>query len=170
MSLNSEKKPTLLLVDDDAIIADSLEYVLSEEYDVERASDRPSSFELIDRMVDSPTLALVDLGLPPNTHRPDEGLAVIRKISQMHPSTRVLVLSGQDNKKHVFQAKEDGAVDFISKPCDIAEIKVRLKKQIIAGGGDAGEHADIEGIIGSSEEIELLRMQIRQIADSPYPV
>ena len=170
MSLNSEKKPTLLLVDDDAIIADSLEYVLSEEYDVERASDRPSSFELIDRMVDSPTLALVDLGLPPNTHRPDEGLAVIRKISQMHPSTRVLVLSGQDNKKHVFQAKEDGAVDFISKPCDIAEIKVRLKKQIIAGGGDAGEHADIEGIVGSSEEIELLRMQIRQIADSPYPV
>ncbi len=169
MSLSSEKKPTLLLVDDDAIIADSLEYVLSEEYDVERASDRPSSFELIDRMAHSPELALVDLGLPPNTHRPDEGLAVIRKISQMHPSTRVLVLSGQDNKKHVFQAKEDGAVDFISKPCDIAEIKVRLKKQMIAGGGDTG-HGDIEGIIGSSEEIELLRQQIRQIADSPYPV
>jgi DNA-binding NtrC family response regulator len=169
MPLSSEKKPTLLLVDDDAIIADSLEYVLSEEYEVERASDRPSSFELISKMSDSPTLALVDLGLPPNTHRPDEGLAVIRKISQMHPSTRVLVLSGQDNKKHVFQAKEDGAVDFISKPCDIAEIKVRLKKQIIAGGGDSG-YGDIEGIIGSSEEIELLRMQIRQIADSPYPV
>ncbi|MDH3759904.1 MAG: sigma-54 dependent transcriptional regulator [Gammaproteobacteria bacterium] len=170
MPPNSEKKPTLLLVDDDAIIADSLEYVLSEEYDVERASDRPSSFALIDKMSDSPTLALIDLGLPPNTHRPDEGLAVIRKISQMHPSTRVLVLSGQDNKKHVFQAKEDGAVDFISKPCDIAEIKVRLKKQIIAGGGDASSHGDIEDLVGSSEEIELLRMQIRQIADSPYPV
>ncbi len=169
MPLSSEKKPTLLLVDDDAIIADSLEYVLSQEYNVERACDRPSSFDLIDNMADSPTLALVDLGLPPNTHRPDEGLAVIRKISQRHPSTRVLVLSGQDNKKHVFQAKEDGAVDFIAKPCDIAEIKVRLKKQIIAGGGDSG-HDDIEGIVGSSEEIELLRMQIRQIADSPYPV
>ncbi len=169
MSLNSEKKPTLLLVDDDAIIADSLEYVLSEEYQVERASDRQSSFALIDKLVDSPSLALVDLGLPPNTHRPDEGLAVIRKISQMHPSTRVLVLSGQDDKQHLFQAKEDGAVDFISKPCDIAEIKVRLKRQIVAGGGEAG-HGDIEGIVGSSEEIELLRQQIRQIADSPYPV
>ncbi len=169
MSLNSEKKPTLLLVDDDAIIADSLEFVLSEEYQVERASDRQSSFALIDKLVDSPSLALVDLGLPPNTHRPDEGLAVIRKISQMHPSTRVLVLSGQDDKQHLFQAKEDGAVDFISKPCDIAEIKVRLKRQIVAGGGEAG-HGDIEGIVGSSEEIELLRQQIRQIADSPYPV
>ena len=170
MPLNSEKKPTLLLVDDDAIIADSLEYVLRDEYQIERASDRQTSFDLIDTMPDSPTLALVDLGLPPNTHRPDEGLAVIRKISQMHPSTRVLVLSGQDNKKHVFQAKEDGAVDFISKPCDIAEIKVRLKQQMVAAGGVNGDHGDIEGIIGSSREIELLRMQIRQIADSPYPV
>ena len=80
MPLNSEKKPTLLLVDDDAIIADSLEYVLKDEYDIERACDRPSSFDLIDNMTDSPTLALIDLGLPPNTHRPDEGLAVIRKI------------------------------------------------------------------------------------------
>jgi two-component system nitrogen regulation response regulator GlnG len=170
MPLDSEKKPTLLLVDDDAIIADSLEYVLSEEYEIERASDRASSFKLMNDMTDSPTLALVDLGLPPDTHRPDEGLAVIRKLSQLHPSTRVLVLSGQDNKKHLFQAKEDGAVDFISKPCDIAEIKVRLKRQIIAGGGADAGHDDIEGIIGSSEEIELLRMQIRQLADSPYPV
>ena len=170
MPLDSEKKPTLLLVDDDAIIADSLEYVLSEEYDIERASDRASSFQLMSQMTDSPTLALVDLGLPPNTHRPDEGLAVIRKISQLHPSTRILVLSGQDNKKHLFQAKADGAVDFIAKPCDIAEIRVRLKRQIIAGGGADSGHDDIEGIVGSSEEIELLRMQIRQLADSPYPV
>ena len=170
MALNSEKRPTLFLVDDDDIIADSLEYVLSEEYDIERASDRPSSFELIVKMSVSPTLALIDLGLPPNTHRPDEGLAVIRKISQKHPSTRVIVLSGQDNKRHIFQAKEDGAVDFIAKPCDIAEIKVRLKQQVIASGGDAGSHGEIEGIVGSSQAIELLRMQIRQIADSPYPV
>lgn len=169
MSLPSKEKPTLLLVDDDSIIADSLEYVLSEEYQVNRASDRLSSFELLNKMEHSPTLALIDLGLPPDTHKPDEGLAVIRKISQMHPSTRVLVLSGQDNKKHVFQAQEDGAVDFISKPCDIAEIKARLKKQIKAVGGETGD-GDIVGIIGSSEPIELLRMQIRQLAGSPYSV
>lgn len=170
MSLPSVKKPTLLLVDDDAIIADSLEYMLKSEYQIERASDRISSFELLDNLKDSPELALVDLGLPPDIHRPDEGLAVIRKISQMHPSTRVLVLSGQDNKKHVFQAQEDGAVDFIAKPCDIAEIKVRLKRQIKAGGGKDLSAGDLVGMVGSSEAIELLRMQIRQLADSPYPV
>ncbi|MEE8366258.1 MAG: sigma-54 dependent transcriptional regulator [Gammaproteobacteria bacterium] len=167
--MTNAKKPTLLLVDDDAIIADSLEYVLSEEYQIERAVDRPTSFATLSKMKTSPSLALVDLGLPPDTHTPDEGLAVIRKISQMHPSTRVLVLSGQDTKKHVLQAKEEGAVDFIAKPCDIAEIRMRLKKQLEAGGGESGD-GGIEGIIGSSQAIELLRMQIRQLADSPYPV
>ncbi len=170
MLLSNVKKPTLLLIDDDAIIGDSLEYMLKSEYQIKRASDRLTSFELLDHMQDSPALALVDLGLPPDIHRPDEGLAVIRKISQMHPSTRVLVLSGQDNKKHVFQAQEDGAVDFIAKPCDIAEIKVRLKQQIIAGGGEDDSDGDMTGMIGSSKAIELLRMQIRQLADSPYPV
>ncbi len=170
MSLPSVKKPTLLLVDDDAIIADSLEYMLKSEYQIERASDRLTSFELLNNLQDSPELALVDLGLPPDTHRPDEGLAVIRKISQMHPSTRVLVLSGQDNKKHVFQAREDGAVDFIAKPCDIAEIKVRLKQQIKAVGGKDVSDGEMPGMVGSSETIELLRMQIRQLAESPYPV
>ncbi len=170
MSLPSVKKPTLLLVDDDAIIADSLEFMLKSEYQIERASDRLSSFELLDHLQDSPELALVDLGLPPDIHRPDEGLAVIRKISQMHPSTRVLVLSGQDNKKHVFQAQEDGAVDFIAKPCDIAEIKARLKRQVKAGGGKDVNDGEMSGMVGSSEAIELLRMQIRQLADSPYPV
>ena len=50
MSLPSQTKPTLLLVDDDSIIADSLEFVLSEEYQVNRASDRLSSFELLNNM------------------------------------------------------------------------------------------------------------------------
>ncbi|MCP4490770.1 MAG: sigma-54-dependent Fis family transcriptional regulator [Gammaproteobacteria bacterium] len=170
MSLDSVKKPTLLLVDDDAIIADSLEYMLKEEYQIERASDRLSSFDVLSKMDDSPALALIDLGLPPDTHKPNEGLAVIRKIAQLHPTTRVLVLSGQDDKTHVFRAREGGAVDFIAKPCDIAEIKARLKKHIKADDSSITDEQDIEGIVGSCAAIELLRMQIQQLADSPYPV
>ncbi|MFT5503447.1 MAG: DNA-binding NtrC family response regulator [Gammaproteobacteria bacterium] len=170
MPIAESVKPTLLLVDDDAIIADSLEYMLSDDYTIERAFDRQSSFELLSQMSASPDLALVDLGLPPDTHKPDEGLAVVRKIAQLFPATRILVLSGQDNKNQVFQAREDGAADFISKPCDIAEIKVRLQKQMRDSGRLDSEKVDVEGIIGSSESIELLRMQIRQLADSPYPV
>ncbi len=170
MSLEGAQKPTLLLIDDDSIIADSLEYMLSDDYHIERAVDRQTSFDLLDRVVDCPTLALVDLGLPPDIHTPDEGLAVIRKISQIHPSTRILVLSGQDSRKHQFQAKEAGAVDFIDKPCDIAQIKVLLIKQMKASGSTTRVRSQLTGIVGSSEPIELLRMQIIQLAESPYPL
>jgi len=165
----SDRKPILLLVDDDAIISDSLEYMLENEYQVMRASDRQSSFELLDAMTQAPELALVDLGLPPDIHTPDEGLAVIKQISQQYPATRVLVLSGQDNQENMSLAKSIGAVDFISKPCDIAEIKARLKKHS-QQKNETQRSDQIEGLVGQSEAIELLRMQITQLANSPYPV
>ncbi|MFT6990251.1 MAG: two-component system nitrogen regulation response regulator GlnG [Paraglaciecola sp.] len=170
MSLTSAQKPTLLLIDDDSIIADSLEYMLGEDYHIERAVDRKTSFDLLDRVAHSPTLALVDLGLPPDIHTPDEGLVVIRKISQIHPSTRILVLSGQDSKNHQLQAKEAGAVDFIDMPCDIAQIKARLIKQMKVSGSTNMVRSQLKGMVGSSEPIELLRMQIIQLAESPYPL
>jgi hypothetical protein len=79
MSLTSAQKPTLLLIDDDSIISDSLEYMLGDDYCIERAVDRQTSFDLLDRIIDSPTLALVDLGLPPNIHTPDDVLPLSQK-------------------------------------------------------------------------------------------
>jgi DNA-binding NtrC family response regulator len=170
MSLTSAQKPTLLLIDDDSIIADSLEYMLGDDYHIVRAVDRQTSFDLLDRIIDSPTLALVDLGLPPDIHTPDDGLAVIRKITKIHPSTLILVLSGQDSKKHKLLAKEAGAIDFIDKPCDIAQIKARLIKHVKGSGRTSMLRSQLTGIVGSSEPIELLRMQIIQLASSPYPL
>ncbi|MFT5659227.1 MAG: DNA-binding NtrC family response regulator [Gammaproteobacteria bacterium] len=170
MSFKTTQKPTLLLIDDDSIIADSLEYMLSEDYSIERAIDRQSSFELLDRIEHSPALALVDLGLPPDIHTPDEGLAVIRRISQIHPTTRILVLSGQDSHQYLFQAKEAGAVDFIDKPCDIAQIKAHLIRQMKDDANIDSVRVNLVGIVGSSDAIDLLRMQIVQLAKSPYPL
>ncbi len=162
--------PSLLLVDDDTIIAESLEYVLSDEYAVSIASDRKGSIRLLKEMDAPPELALVDLGLPPDTHKPDEGFAVIEYINEHFPSTRVLVLSGQDENKYVEAAKTLGAADFVAKPCDVAELKVRLKRQLQVEASPTGSQQQAMGIIGESAEIELLRMQIKQLADSPYPV
>ena len=162
--------PTLLLVDDDSIIAESLQYVLSEDYDVTIAPDRKTCIAMLEKMPNPPQLALVDLGLPPDIHKPDEGFAVIRHIRQFFPSTRILVLSGQDSKRYIEDAKELGVLDFVPKPCDIAELKARLKKQLDIGSEVVDETQEKMGIIGKSAAIELLRMQIRQLSISPYPI
>ena len=170
MSLSLPLSPTLLLVDDDSIIAESLQYVLSEDYDVTIAPDRKTCIAMLEKMPNPPQLALVDLGLPPDIHKPDEGFAVIRHIRQFFPSTRILVLSGQDSKRYIEDAKELGVLDFVPKPCDIAELKARLKKQLDIGSEAVDETQEKMGIIGKSAAIELLRMQIRQLSISPYPI
>ena len=170
MSLSLPLSPTLLLVDDDSIIAESLQYVLSEDYDVTIAPDRKTCIAMLEKMPNPPQLALVDLGLPPDIHKPDEGFAVIRHIRQFFPSTRILVLSGQDSKRYIEDAKELGVLDFVPKPCDIAELKARLKKQLDIGSEAVDETQEKMGIMGKSAAIELLRMQIRQLSISPYPI
>ncbi len=162
--------PSLLLVDDDSIISESLKYVLSDEYEVSLAFDRENCIEVLGLMPSPPQIVLVDLGLPPDTHKPDEGFAVIEYICKNSPSSKVIVLSGQDQQKYVDAAKKLGAVDFVAKPCDIAELKVRLKQQVKVSGDLPHELQPLSGIVGESPAIELLRMQIKQLADSPYPV
>ena len=163
-------RPHLLLVDDDAIIAESLEYVLSPEFQVATAADRQQAIDRLKAMEAAPALALVDLGLPPDIHLPDEGLAVIDYLHRHCPQTRVLVLSGQDAGESVKQALQRGASDFIPKPCDVAELKMRLKRQLEEAPGAVPEQEPEMGIVGQSRAIELLREQIRQLADSPYPL
>jgi DNA-binding NtrC family response regulator len=163
-------RPRLLLVDDDAIIAESLKYVLSPDFAVDIAADRVQAIECLAGMDEAPQLALVDLGLPPDIHLPDEGLAVIDHLHRHYPETRVLVLSGQDAGQQVEQALQRGASDFIPKPCDVAELKMRLKRQLEPPTEEEPEMPDRMGIIGQSPAVELLREQIRQLADSPYPL
>lgn len=170
MSSESIQRPTLLLVDDDSIIAESLEYVLSDEYDVKIAFDRLNCVNVLAGYQTPPMIALVDLGLPPDTHKPDEGFAVIEYIHEYYPSTQIIVLSGQDERKYVESAKKLGAADFISKPCDVAALKARLLPYLTQGDNHQPEQRPLKGIVGDSPAIELLRMQIKQLADSPYPV
>ena len=170
MSSKTTPSTSLLLVDDDAIISESLKYVLSDEYEVFLAFDRNDCIRQLNSIVPPPQLALVDLGLPPDTHKPDEGFAVIEYISEHFPATRIIVLSGQDDQKYVTAAKKMGALDFVSKPCDIAELKARLVKYVDSQQDSAAELHPVKGIVGQSAAIELLRMQIKQLADSPYPV
>ena len=168
--MGSAGLPSLLLVDDDSIISESLQYVLSDEYEVTLAADCPSCIGQLATMPIPPQLVLVDLGLPPDTHKPDEGFAVIEYIHKYFPSTKIIVLSGQDEQKYVAVAKKLGAVDFVAKPCDVAELKVRLKRQVNTPEEVTQEIWAVSGIVGESAAIELLRMQIKQLADSPYPV
>src|SRR5205814_1845657 len=65
-----------------------------------------------------PPLALVDLGLPPAPHSPDEGFQLIADLLAHSPRMKIFVLSGQNDAANARHARALGAWEFIAKPSD----------------------------------------------------
>ncbi|MFK5969406.1 MAG: sigma-54 dependent transcriptional regulator [Candidatus Marithrix sp.] len=167
--------PSLLLVDDDPLISESLAFVLKDSFNVHIVATREEVKRLLYTIPVLPDLALVDLGLPPNPHSPKEGFTLVSELLTFNPSIKILILSGQDAIENVRHALTLGAVDFIPKPCDMELLKARLKHQNMIL--EAEQKLKTEkpqqkecGLIGQSTAMETLRTQIKQFANSPFSV
>jgi DNA-binding NtrC family response regulator len=166
----SPAKPCLLIVDDDPLIVDTLSYVLAADFEVFTSSSREICIAQLREMPLPPPLALIDLGLPPHPHRPDEGFALIADLLAHSPDMKIFVLSGQNEETNARHARALGATEFIAKPTDPARIR-RLLLDILSLS-DAGQkpEAATKQLIGESLPLQKLRTQTRQYADSPFPV
>ena len=105
------KKPTLLIVDDDPLISDTLSFVLGKDFEITAAESRAQVKSLLMQLDEPPKLALVDLGLPPQPHKPDEGFALIADLLSASPCIKILVLSGQSDEANARHARALGALN-----------------------------------------------------------
>jgi DNA-binding NtrC family response regulator len=166
-----EAKPALLIVDDDALIADTLGFALGDEFTVYTCESRPHAIELLRQLPLAPQLALVDLGLPPTPHVPDEGFRLIGDLLAHSRSMQIFVLSGQNEAAHARHARALGAVEFISKPCEPGLLRRTLLRALDVRAAELHrQEMRPEGLIGDSPAIRKLRDQIAQFAQSPFPV
>lgn len=163
------RKPDLLIVDDDPLITDTLDFVLGKDFRIYAAGSRQQARSLITQLERVPGLALVDLGLPPTPHRPDEGFRLITELLATAPEIKIIVLSGQNDEANARHARTLGAVDFVAKPCEPAALRQLLLRALSFGEAERTGPAD-DGIVGNSFPIGKLREQIRQYAASPFPV
>ncbi|MFL6579692.1 MAG: sigma-54-dependent transcriptional regulator [Burkholderiales bacterium] len=170
MDIPSGQKPELLIVDDDPLIVDTLTFVLGKEYNVRAAGSREQVKSLLRQLDVLPELALVDLGLPPAPHRPDEGFQLIADLLAHSPTIKILVLSGQNDEANARYARTLGAAEFIAKPCEPEVLKAMLAKvKRMAEVERSSVRADT-GLIGSGPAITKLHLQIAQYATAPFPV
>ena len=163
-------KPDLLIVDDDPLISDTLNFVLSRDFNVYVGESRAQVKSLLRQLDSPPQLALIDLGLPPTPHRPDEGFKLINELIAYSPGIKILVLSGQNDETNARHARTLGAIEFIAKPCDPGKIKTLLLAALQIRAAEVGAQPGDGGIIGASLPIEKLRQQISQYANAPFPV
>ena len=164
----SAAKPLLLIVDDDPLITESLSFAFAQAFDVVTSHSRPHALSLLRQLRQAPQLALVDLGLPPFPHRPDEGFALIGDLLALAPDMKILVLTGQNDDDNARHARTLGAIDFVGKPCDPGQLAARLKQALSFAAPPAEMSAN--GLIGESLPMQRLRLQLGQYANLAFPV
>src|SRR4051812_20095067 len=157
-------RAALLLVDDDPLITDTLAFSLGKDFEVQTCESRADAVALLRQLPRAPELALIDLGLPPVPHRPDEGFQLIADLLAHSPAMKIFVLSGQNDAANARHARALGAWEFIAKPCDPATIKRALDRALRL---PSAREADL---VGSSAALAKLKNQIQQFANSPFSV
>lgn len=114
-------KPKLLVVEDDLGLQRQLAWTF-EEYEILSAVDRESALAQV-KSAEIPVVAL-DLGLPPDPDGAAEGLATLERIGEMAPHTKVIVVTGSEEREHALKAIALGAYDFYQKPIDADTIRL----------------------------------------------
>ena len=111
----SDSKPKLLIVEDDPGLQSQLRWSF-DAFDVEVAEDRETALAQLRRF--EPSVITLDLGLPPDPGGVSQGFSLLEEILALAPGTKVIVVTGHNDRTNAMRAIEMGAYDFYEKPID----------------------------------------------------
>ena len=109
----SPKARPLLIVEDDPSLQKQICWAF-DQYETLPAIDRESALAQLRRH--APPVVTMDLGLPPDPDSVSEGFKLLDEILQLAPDTKVIVLTGQNDRANAVRAIGSGAYDFFAKP------------------------------------------------------
>jgi DNA-binding NtrC family response regulator len=112
----------ILLVDDEARFVETLSKRLAARgFDVEGASSGPEALERL--RVRSFDVVLLDVWMPGM-----DGLEVLKEIRRLHPSVRVVLVSGNASITAAVEGIRLEATDYLLKPVDIDDVLVKVEE------------------------------------------
>src|SRR5579872_4900515 len=109
----SDVRRPLLIVEDDPALQKQMQWAF-DQYETVFASDRETAIAQVRRH--EPAVVTMDLGLPPSPDDPAEGFRLLEEMHALVPSTKVIVLTGQNDRVNALKAIGLGAHDFCTKP------------------------------------------------------
>lgn len=111
--MSGEKLSPLLIVEDDPALQKQIRWSF-DQFETLTADDRESALAQIRRH--APAVVTMDLGLPPDPDSVSEGFKLLEQILSIAPDTKVIVLTGQNDRTNALRAISLGAYDFFAKP------------------------------------------------------
>lgn len=161
-------KKVLLIVEDDPGLQKQLKWSFH-DYQVLIAGDRVEAITALRRYM--PSVVTLDLGLPPDPANASEGLKTLDEILHLVPCTKVIVVTGNDDRENAIKAVAMGGYDFYQKPVDVEVLRMiidrafqldQLEKDNIKLQQNSKE--PLKGIIATSENMQKLSRMIEKIA------
>ncbi|KKC99142.1 MULTISPECIES: PEP-CTERM-box response regulator transcription factor [Photobacterium] len=158
---------TLLVIEDDPGIQKQLKWCFP-QYEVVMADDRKSAITALRRY--EPKVVTLDLGLPPDEANASEGLAILQEILALAPYTKIIVITGNDDKANALKAIELGAHDFYHKPIDDDILAVIIDRAFVVAKLESENlnlrqsSLEANGFIGNSPQIQQVCRMIERIA------
>ncbi|WP_374535906.1 PEP-CTERM-box response regulator transcription factor [Chitinimonas taiwanensis] len=123
--MSTEKLRPLLIVEDDPALQKQLRWAF-DGYETLTAGDRESALVQIRRHM--PAVVTMDLGLPPDADSVSEGFLLLEQILAHAPDTKVIVLTGQNDRANALRAIGLGAYDFFSKPFEVEMLGLTIDR------------------------------------------
>lgn len=146
-------RPSLLIVDDEAGVRESIRLIFGDDL---RVFEAKSSEEAVRRVREErPEVVLLDIMMPGTS-----GLETLSQIKAAHPDGQVIMLTALNTARTAFAAKESGAFDYVTKPFDVDELrlrvdraleKVELSRELDRLKEELGRKYGIENIVGKSK-------------------
>ena len=166
---------TLLIVEDDPGLQSQLRWSFT-DYKVCVADDRESALAAIRKH--EPDVVTLDLGLPPDPGGVSEGFATLQEILSAAPHTKVIVITGNDDKVNPARSIGLGAYDFYQKPIDpeilafVVERAFRLRALEEENRKLSRLHITnpLEGIVAASPEMHEMCRMVERLAPTDMTV
>ncbi|MCM1296837.1 MAG: sigma-54 dependent transcriptional regulator [Muribaculaceae bacterium] len=162
----------ILIVDDDAAIRKSLEFLLKRAgYDVESCPDPACALEKV--RAEEYQLILMDMNYGISTTG-DEGIALLRKVKIFQPDTPVILITAWGSIELAVEGIKAGAFDFITKPWNNHLLLQRIETAISVYSknhtSSDTKPFDRGGIICRNSEMMNLLSTVERIAPTDAPV
>jgi DNA-binding NtrC family response regulator len=144
-----------LVVDDETGVRESIRLIFGKQFRVHEARSNEEALRKVKE--ETPDVVLLDILMPGA-----DGLETLKQIKQVHPDGQVIMLTALNTARTAFTAKETGAFDYVTKPFDVDELRLRvdraleksqLSRELERLQEEVGRKYGIENIVGNSKSM-----------------
>ena len=162
----AERRKTLLVVDDDEGMRDTLTAMLRREYRVLRAASGEAALQMMEK--EDVDLMLLDVRLPGIN-----GFEVLKIARENYPYVEVIVISVLKELDAAVEAMRLGAYHYISKDFDLEGVRTlvqnaserqELNRHVMRLSAEIAEHTDREFVVGSSRNTREIIELVQKVA------